>query len=153
MFLSPLFLALTCLPASLLQAASQLLQEAGNSNDDHIRQSALEKMATLPSLDTTQRKEAASLADFAKRWNGPSLKFYGASMRGKPYRALGDYDFGVAADSPLKPLCEFYRGRMLAWNLIENSNVRTTTLHFTHAKALPAKDRADQITRSYLLIA
>ena len=108
MLLRTTLLALTCLQASLLHAelppeASQLLQEAGNATDDHIRQSALEKMAALPSLDATQRKEAASLADFAKRWNGSSLKFYGASMREKPCRALGDYDFGVAPDSPSNP--------------------------------------------------
>lgn len=121
------FLALLISPvfAGLPQDAADLLKQAGNAHDDRERQSALEKMAALPSLDAAQKKEAASLADFARRWNESGLKFYGAAMRGKPYRALGDYDFGVAADSPLKPLCEFYRGRMLAWNLIENSNVRT----------------------------
>ncbi|WP_395749074.1 hypothetical protein [Prosthecobacter sp.] len=120
-----LSLTTTLLHAALPPDATTFLDEAGNANDDYVRQSALEKLAALPSLDDTQRKEATSLADFAKRWNGSSLKFYGAAMRGKPYRALGAYDFGVATDSPLKPLCDFYRGRMLAWNLIENSNVRT----------------------------
>ncbi len=102
-----------------------LIRQAGNTDDDKERQALLEKYAALPALDEEQRKEAAALAEFAKRWNGSALKFYGASMRGKPARALGDYDFGVAADSPLRPICELYRGRMLAWTLIENSTVRT----------------------------
>lgn len=118
LLVSPLF-------AALPQDAAQLLQQAGNTDDDRERQATLQKMAALSSLDATQRQEATALADFARRWNESGLKFYGAAMRGKPYRALGDYDFGVAKDSPLNPLCEFYRGRMLAWNLIENSNVRT----------------------------
>ncbi len=113
------------LPAALPQDAAQLFQHAGNTQDERERQATLAKLAALPSLDDTQRKESAALADFAKKWNEAGLKFYGASMRGKPYRALGDYDFGVAAESPLRPLCDLYRGRMLAWNLIENSNVRT----------------------------
>lgn len=119
-----------CLLAASLHAelppdAAELLRQAGNAGDDRARQTALEKMAVLPSLDDTRRTEAAALADFARRWNESGLKFYNASTKGKPYRAIGDYDFGVAADSPLKPLCEFYRGRMIAWNLIENSSVRT----------------------------
>lgn len=130
MFHRSTFLVLAWLCAVVVHAAlppdaAQMLQQAGNANDDRARQSVLEKMAALPSLNDAQRKEAASLADFARRWNEGGLKFYNASTKGKPYRAIGDYDFGVAADSPLKPLCEFYRGRMIAWNLIENSNVRT----------------------------
>lgn len=111
--------------AELPQAAARLLQQAGNTDDDRERQAALEKMAVLPSLDETLRKEAAALADYVRKWNAGGLKFYNSSTKGKPYRAIGDYDFGVAADSPLKPVCELYRGRMMAWTLIENSNVRT----------------------------
>lgn len=111
--------------AELPQAAARLLQQAGNTDDDRERQAALEKMAVLPSLDETLRKEAAALADYVRKWNAGGLKFYNSSTKGKPYRAIGDYDFGVADDSPLKPVCELYRGRMLAWTLIENSNVRT----------------------------
>ncbi|MCB1208047.1 MAG: hypothetical protein KDK97_01910 [Verrucomicrobiales bacterium] len=119
--LSLIPLLTVCLHAEL----PALIRQAGNTDDDKERQALLEKYAALPALDEEQRKEATALAEFAKRWNGSALKFYGASMRGKPARALGDYDFGVAADSPLRPICELYRGRMLAWTLIENSTVRT----------------------------
>jgi len=126
MHLRSLLLSLAWLFAASLHAElPELIQQAGNTDNDRERQALLEKMAALPSLDDTQRKEAVSLADFARRWNESGLKFYGASVRGKPHRAIGDYDFGVAKDSPLRPICELYRGRMLAWTLIENSTVRT----------------------------
>lgn len=126
MHLRSLFISLTWLLAASVHAElPELIQQAGNTDDDRERQALLEKMAALPSLDDTRRKEAASLGDFARRWNESALKFYGASVRGKPHRAIGDYDFGVAKDSPLRPICELYRGRMLAWTLIENSTVRT----------------------------
>lgn len=105
--------------------AERLLQTAGNAEDEADRLNALEEFAALPGLDIGLRAEAASMIEFVKRWNGSSLKFYNAAIREKPVRSLGDYDFGVAADSPLRPLCDLYRGRMLAWMLIENSNVRT----------------------------
>lgn len=84
-------------PREVLDGISQV----GNTDDESLRQSTLAKMAALPSLNETQRKEATSLADFARRWNQSGLKFYGASVRGKPHRTIGDYDFGVANDSPL----------------------------------------------------
>jgi hypothetical protein len=120
-----LAISVSSLHAELTQEAAQLVQVAGNADDDRERQATLEKLGTLPDLPETLRKETASLVDYVKRWNTSGLKFYGASVRGKGARAIGDYDFGVAADSPLKPICELYRGRMMAWTLIENSNVRT----------------------------
>src|SRR6187431_2645341 len=69
------WLLASALHAELPKDAAQLLQTAGNTNDDLERQSALEAMAALPSLDDTQRKEATSLAGFVRQWNGKSLKF------------------------------------------------------------------------------
>lgn len=111
------------LPAVIL--AADLVQQAGNTHDDRERQTLLRKLATSQELGQERRQEAASLAEFVRKWNESSLKFYGASVRGKPHRAIGGYEFGVAKDSPLWPICELYRGRMLAWTLIENSTVRT----------------------------
>lgn len=117
-----LFLHL-CLPGTIFSA--DLLQQAGNTDDDRERHALIVQFSKLPTLNDMQRQESASLAEFARKWNESGLKFYGASVRGKPHRAIGDYDFGVAKDSPLRPICELYRGRMLAWTLIENSTVRT----------------------------
>ncbi|MEQ1858608.1 MAG: hypothetical protein ABMA13_01585 [Chthoniobacteraceae bacterium] len=103
-------------------AAASLVEQAGNTDDDRERQVALEKLAAL---DFAARGEATAMADFVRRWNEGGLKAYNAQVKGKGVRAIGDYDFGVAAGSPLRPIAELYRGRMLAWTLIENSNVRT----------------------------
>ncbi len=125
----PLIAVLTC--ASALCSATRgdefpvLLRTVGTTSDDRERQKILEKMEALPSLAEGLRKEVRTLAEFSRQWNESGLKFYTGSVRGKPHRALGDYDFGVSKDSPLWPVCEFYRGRMLAWMLIENSTVRT----------------------------
>lgn len=126
MHLRLLFLTLTWLLVTSLHAElPSLIQQAGNTNDESERLAVLEKISALSSLDETLGKELGALIEFVKKWNGSGLKFYGASVRGKPHRAIGDYDFGVAKDSPLRPICELYRGRMLAWTLIENSTVRT----------------------------
>ncbi len=126
-FLLPVVLALPVFAADAVfpPEAKRLLNEAGNADDELRRQQALDQLAALPDLDATRRAEAKALADFARRWRESSLKFYMTPLRGQPRRAVGKYDFGVAADSPLQPVCDLYRGRMLAWRLIEDSSVRT----------------------------
>ena len=101
------------------------VKEAGNVEDDGERLQLLRKLAEIPGLDETARQETESMIEFVRNWTEGGLKFYGSAARGKGPRALGDYDFGVATGSPLRPLAELYRGRMLAWTLIENSTVRT----------------------------
>src|SRR5690606_35751213 len=71
------------------------------------------------------QQDAVALADFVRRWNEGGLKFYTTAFRGKPYAEYGKYDFGLSPASPLAPVAALYQGRMLAWILIENSNVRT----------------------------
>jgi hypothetical protein len=105
--------------------ATTLIDSAGNSEHDFFLQDDLEKLAELPGLDDKARAESKALADFVRRWNEGGLKSYNAQVKGKGPRALGDYDFGIAADSPLRPIAELYRGRMLAWTLIESSTIRT----------------------------
>jgi hypothetical protein len=115
------------LPAQALPPdAARLIQEAGNAEDDHRRQALLEQLAALPDLDASLRQEATTLAEFVRKWNESGLKFYSSQYRGKAPRDIGKYDFGVTASSPLFPLTALYRGRILAWNLIENSNIRTS---------------------------
>ena len=103
----------------------EFVARAGNCNDDRDRQLALAKLAGLPSLNAGRRVEARSLAEFARQWNESGLKFYRNNLKGQSSRAVGEYDFGLAEDSPLRSIAEFYRGRMLAWTLIESSTVRT----------------------------
>ena len=97
------------------------IQQAGNTDNEGERQKALESLVALTGLSEPQRKEATAMANFVRQWNQGSLKFYGSQVKGKGPRAIGSYDFGITNDSPLRPLAELYRGRMLAWTLIENS--------------------------------
>lgn len=135
--LAALFLFSTCSHAAAPREVLEWVQKAGDTEDEKERQRCLETLAALPGLDATLKREADALAAFAKSWNEGGLKFYNSFTKGKPPQALGDYAFGVAVDSPLFPLTALYRGRMLAWNLIENSTVRT------HPKLAPwFKDEA-----------
>lgn len=126
-----LFALLLILAATAAHAlppeAAALIQQAGNADDDRERQAALEKLAALQDLDPKLKEEANALAVIAGKWNGPALKFYSAGYRGaKTYEPILHYDFKVAEDSPLFPLTAIYQGRIIAWNLIENSTVRSS---------------------------
>ncbi len=103
-----------------------LLARAGNTDDESVRRTALTELATHPAADATLRADAAKLADFVRQWNEGGLKFYNAQFRGKPKQAGVHYDFGLAAGTPLAPLTDLYLGRIVAWNLIEDSTVRSS---------------------------
>lgn len=108
--------------------AARLIAEAGNTDDETIRRAALEKIAALPGTDPTLRQDATKLAAFVHTWNTGGLKAHNGQFRERK-TALRDqvrYDFGLAVDSALQPLTDFYLGRIIAWNLIENSNVRSS---------------------------
>ncbi len=107
-------------------AAAALMQQAGSTEDDLERRACLDQLAALPGLDPALQKEAAALAAYMRSWNEGGLKFYNSFSKGKPPETIGDYDFQVARDSPLFPVTALFRGRMIAWNLIENSNVRSS---------------------------
>ncbi len=119
--------ALQPVHGALPPEAASLIQAAGNADDDHEREAVLEKLAAVPGLEPGLSEEAKALAAFVHRWNGRSLKFYASQYRGiKSYDAILNYDFKVAKDSPLFPLTSIYQGRIIAWNLIENSTVRSS---------------------------
>lgn len=97
--------------------ALELIQRAGNTGDEESRRRVLLELSTLDSASESLRTEAATLAAFVEKWNRGSLKFYG-----KQWDA---YDFGIPASSPLHPITALYQGRMRAWQLIENSTIRS----------------------------
>src|SRR5207244_3035771 len=96
---------------SLTPAAARLIEQAGNTEDERERQTALEQLAALPG-DPVLGAEAKALATFVDRWsNDPRLSFYGKGLQPRA-DGLREYDFKLRADSPLKPIAELYRGRM-----------------------------------------
>lgn len=112
--------------AALPATAVELIARAGNADDDRERQKLLEELAAMPALDPALRTEARTLADFTRRWTEGALKFYNAQHRGRPKQEQVRFDFGLSQNSPLQPLTDLYLGRIIAWNLIEDSTVRSS---------------------------
>ena len=109
------------LDALLVQApvdAAALVRRAGNTESEEARRQALLRLAALPSAPAGLRQEAATLAAFVEKWNRGGLKFYGKQWDG--------YDFGIPEASPLHAMTALYQGRMRAWQLIENSTIRSS---------------------------
>ena len=105
-------------------AAEMLIEQAGNTEDEREREAALKELSALPG-DEALSMEAHELAAFVERWNGKSLHFYNQYRKRKVPGGVPEYDFNLRTNSPLNPIAELYRGRILAWELIENSKVRT----------------------------
>ena len=97
--------------------ADALIKDAGNAEDEEERLRLLKVLAALPEAGEGLRAEAGKMAEFVERWNRGGLKFYG-----KQWDA---YDFGIPESSPLHVMTALYQGRMRAWQLIENSTIRS----------------------------
>ncbi|QIF01527.1 nucleoside hydrolase [Roseimicrobium sp. ORNL1] len=92
-------------------------KKAGNTQNEEERHRLLLEMSMDPVLSSEQRAEAATLAAFVEKWMQGGLKFYS-----KQWDA---YDFGISEKSRLYPITALYQGRMRAWQLIENSTIRS----------------------------
>jgi hypothetical protein len=102
---------------SSLPDTSGHLKKAGTTQSEQERHRLLLELSQDPVLSEERRAEAAKLAAFVEKWMQSSLKFYG-----KQWDA---YDFGIPESSPLRPIMALYQGRMRAWQLIENSTIRS----------------------------
>lgn len=102
------------------QPLTRLIREAGESESDAVRllrlrvldQQARAARVTLPGLDR--------LILFVERWQSPRtrLNFF----RREVLETL-DFDFGVPAESPLRPIADFYLARMICWVTLEYSEI------------------------------
>jgi hypothetical protein len=101
-------------------SVADLVQEAGNAEDDGARLALLRKLQAAPGLDVSLKADTDKMVVFVERWlNEKSLwKWFGREIR-----KTVDYDFKIATDSPLHPLACFYRGRMLVWVANEYGNI------------------------------
>jgi hypothetical protein len=135
-------LALALLAAPLAHAAdsaSSLIQAAGNAQDDAVRLAHLRTLSARAEtlLDAPTRAELAALLPVVEAWaEGRTLAAREiAKGKGQTHRylhrffddATGLFDppFPAAprVDSPLYPLWCFYRGRFVAWYMIQHSEV------------------------------
>lgn len=109
-----LCIAALCFRANA-QSAEDLIQQAGNAATDTQRMEILERLSRAPGLDPGVARDAARMREEIHRWLSDSKLYYFDQQILK----TDLYDFGIAADSPLFPLAEFYRARMLAWVTLE----------------------------------
>ena len=110
-----------CGPAAGQDARVEaLIRQAGNADDDAERLRLLRTLGDLPGLDAKRKAEAGKLAAAVERWvTSKHLPYFGRSIS-----RTRDYDFGVAAGSPLWPITSIYRGRMLVWLTLESGGIQ-----------------------------
>ncbi|MBN2128967.1 MAG: hypothetical protein JW741_05695 [Sedimentisphaerales bacterium] len=99
----------------------RLIQRAGNADTDRVRLATLKELRSHGDLEGTLRADLDRMIEEIERWTGATetrLDYFGRQVS----RTL-DYDFGIAADSPLYPLTYFYRGRMVTWYALESGGV------------------------------
>jgi hypothetical protein len=93
-----------------------LVQQAGDADDDEARLAILKQLQQRPGPPQSVRTDVDRLVAEIDRWvHGKDLTYFGGGL----YRK-GDYDFGIPADSPVYPITYLYRGRMIAWAVLES---------------------------------
>jgi hypothetical protein len=101
-------------------AVAALIQQAGNAEDDEARLEYLKQLRQRPGLDAQLKADADKLIAEIERWvtgSGGWLPYFSRGMKGF------DYDFGIAADSPLYPITRFYLARMIVWRTLESGSI------------------------------
>jgi len=106
--------------AALEDSAEDLIQQAGNVEDDAARLQLLLRLRDIEGLDPALKGDVDKMVAFVSRWRDEPSLFGWFS---KPIRTHLRYDIGVSEDSPLYPLDCFYQGRMLVWVTNEYGNI------------------------------
>ncbi len=102
-------------------ASQELIQKVGNTEDDKERLVLLRQLCAQSGLEPSLRADAEALTRFTERWlDDPRLENWWDQAILKNFEP----PFKVAAGSPLFPLAEFYRGRMITWAALEYGGVR-----------------------------
>ena len=93
--------------------------EAGNLDSDSQRLACLKQFRERRELDPSLRADIDRLIDGIERFlHAPRLEYFDPVVR-KDH----DWDFGLAADSPLLPLTYLYRARMQIWVTLEHGGI------------------------------
>jgi hypothetical protein len=94
---------------------TDLINKAGNADDDETRLELLLELSELPDLEEQLKADTDRLIVEIKRWlYGKSLAYFGQSVL-----KTKDYDFGIQKTSPLYPITNIYRARMIFWVTLE----------------------------------
>lgn len=122
----------------------QQIQKAGNAADDQQRLKLLKELREHPRLDSQLAADTDRMIEFINQWTyGDDLwKFFY-----QPILEKDSYDFGIQPDSPLTPIANLYRVRMLIWVTMEYEN-RWRDL--THGNEIPARRHRFDMMRTIL---
>jgi hypothetical protein len=93
----------------------EMIAQAGNAATDAERLEIVRALREHPDLESNLAEDVDQLIREVERWmNDPRLEYFGRDILKTDH-----YDFGIAADSPLFPITELYRARMLTWVTLE----------------------------------
>jgi len=109
----------TAVSAERPEDVGALIREAGSAESDTQRLAILKRLADDPRLDEAAKADARRLAEEVERWTTTKYLPY-FSRKADPDTG---YPFGIAEDSPLFPITQFYLGRMLTWRTLESGNI------------------------------
>jgi hypothetical protein len=94
---------------------SDLIYKAGNADDDETRLDLLIELSKLPDLEEQLYTDVERMINEIKRWlYDKSLTYFGRLIL-----KTNDYDFGIQKSSPLYPITNIYRARMIFWVTLE----------------------------------
>ena len=92
-----------------------LIDRAGNADDDETRLELLIELSEMPDLEEQLNADVERLIAEIKNWlYGKSLTYFGQSIL-----KTKDYNFGIQKTSPLYPITNIYRARMIFWVTLE----------------------------------
>ncbi len=110
-------IAFMALSGMVAEAATvdELIARAGNAGTDDERLAILKELREREDLEAGLAQDVDRLIAEVDRWmNDPRLEYFGSSIL-----KTDQYDFGIAEGSPLFPITELYRARMLTWVTLE----------------------------------
>jgi hypothetical protein len=91
-----------------------LINKAGNADDDKVRLEFLIELSQLPNLEEQLKVDTERLITEIKKWlYDKSLIYFETQIRKN-----NEYNFGIRKSSPLYPIIQIYQTRMIFWTTL-----------------------------------
>ena len=99
---------------SSAQTVDEWIARAGNASNDADCLAALKALDAVPNLDRQLKNDLNTpITEISKFMHYPRLEYFSKVTRESNY-----VDFGLAENSPLLPVADFYAARMLLWTTL-----------------------------------
>lgn len=96
-------------PDKASQTIQEMIQRAGNADEDAARLGILRTLVLHPELDEALKQDVDRLIAEIDRWiDGVPMTYFSSQLL-----KTKDYDFKISEDSPVYPLTRLYHGRMI----------------------------------------